>query len=102
MKNTFLFSIFLASLMSQSHAFLSSDVPTCQSKDARKLMIEILQDNDEQFLDIKNIQELGFNKAMKIRMCSGLLSIVGSGSEDIEYQISLDKDNTDYFYLEIL
>lgn len=103
MKKIIISSLLLFSSMSYSYAFFSgNDVPTCKSSEARELINEIFQEVDMQVIDLRDISEEGYNKSLKTRICSGNVSISGYGSEYIEYQISISKDDPDYFYLEIL
>lgn len=92
-------SIFLALLI---WFFKNTDeLPTCDNIETKGLVAEILNDNDYGFIDIRNIEETGFNKQSQVRLCKATLSTSIYGAFDAQYKITLNEDKS-MFYVEFI
>ena len=78
-----------------------SDLPKCGDSDTRELIAQIVKDNDYKFIDLKNVNETGFNKESEIRLCSAEL-LTTAGSEMSEYHIRWDNKKKSIFVVEFV
>ncbi len=86
-------------------AFSSSDLPSCSSSDSHSLVEQIINDlpvakaAGAKFVELKDVEELGFNEKSEIRSCSATL-ITTSGEDALQYSIVWSNKDKGEFYIE--
>lgn len=84
-------------------SFRAPTVPSCESSEIIKLAsklitgLPIVKASGAQYVTVKDINELGYNKESKIRLCSGTL-VTTVGDDAIEYSIKQIKSQ---YYVEV-
>ena len=81
----------------------SDSLPSCKSADATDLVEKIVNRSSYRvgnFIELNEIEEVGFNKTSEIRLCVAEL-ITTHGVEDINYSIRWQNKETQEFYVEI-
>ena len=81
----------------------SNSLPSCKSSDATDLVEQIVKRSSYRvgdFIELNEIEEVGFNKSSEIRLCVAELTTT-HGVEDINYSIRWQDKETQQFYVEI-
>ena len=81
----------------------SNSLPSCKSSDATDLVEQIVKRSSYRvgdFIELNEIEEMGFNKTSEIRLCFAELTTT-HGVEDINYSIRWQNKETQQFYVEI-
>ena len=84
-------------------AACSNSLPSCKSSDATDLVEQIVKRSSYRvgdFIELNEIEEVGFNKSSEIRLCVAELTTT-HGVEDINYSIRWQDKETQQFYVEI-
>ena len=84
-------------------AACSTSLPSCKSSDATDLVEQIVKRSSHRvgdFIELNEIEEVGFNKTSEIRLCVAELTTT-HGVEDVNYSIRWQNKETQQFYVEI-
>ncbi len=84
-------------------AACSNSLPSCKSSDATDLVEQIVKRSSYRvgdFIELNEIEEVGFNKTSEIRLCVAELTTT-HGVEDINYSIRWQNKKTQQFSVEI-
>ncbi|NUF26623.1 hypothetical protein GA0061081_10358 [Gilliamella bombicola] len=79
--------------------------PSCDSKDAKKLLNEIITKQGGgqfSFINISDQLTLNEDKEQKRYLCQANVSFGGNGSFPVKYSVFLDKKNKNYFFVKIV
>ena len=101
LKAMFIKSISISAIMLL--AACSNSLPSCKSTEATNLVEQIVKRSSYRvgnFIELNEIEEVGFNKTSEIRLCVAEL-ITTHGVEDINYSIRWQNKETQEFYVEI-
>lgn len=100
MKKGLIISIGLSAVILSA---CTHSLPSCGSSEAEKLVEQIINERSYvagSFVELKEIEEIAFNKDSEIRVCSGRL-ITSKLDEEISYSIKWKNKQENMFYLEI-
>ena len=82
----------------------TQQLPKCNSKDAKNLISQLVNQRQAiigQFVEIKDVEEIAFNKESEIRVCVAQLTTTRL-TEEIDYSIKWQNKEQNKFYLEII
>ncbi|WP_114892114.1 hypothetical protein [Haemophilus haemolyticus] len=84
-----------------------SELPKCDDTEVKKTLDSMITtnlrtlDRSLKFIDVKNIEETGFNKNKEIRLCTADILISNGEEESIIYNIHWQNKKNSMFYVEI-
>ena len=81
----------------------SNSLPSCKSSDATDLVQQIVKRSSYRvgdFIELNEIEEMGFNKTSEIRLCFAELTTT-YGVEEINYSVRWQNKENQEFYVEI-
>ena len=81
----------------------SDSLPSCKSSDATKKKKKIVNRSSYRvgnFIELNDIEEVGFNKNSEIRLCVAELTTT-HGVEDVNYSVRWQNKETKQFYVEV-
>ena len=81
----------------------SDSLPSCKSSDTTDLVEKIVNRSSYRmgnFIELNDIEEVGFNKSSEIRLCVAELTTT-HGVEDVNYSVRWQNKETKQFYVEV-
>ena len=81
----------------------SDSLPSCKSSDATDLVEKIVNRSSYRmgnFIELNDIEEVGFNKSSEIRLCVAELTTT-HGVVDVNYSVRWQNKETKQFYVEV-
>lgn len=81
----------------------SDSLPSCKSADATDLVEKIVNRSSYRmgnFIELNDIEEVGFNKNSEIRLCVAELTTT-HGVVDVNYSVRWQNKETKQFYVEV-
>ena len=81
----------------------SDSLPSCKSSDTTDLVEKIVNRSSYRmgnFIELNDIEEVGFNKSSEIRLCVAELTTT-HGVVDVNYSVRWQNKETKQFYVEV-